>query len=242
MLVFVSDVHLTEPHTKKYEVFLSLLEEFRDSASMTEIFLCGDVFDLWLGHKSYFFSKHKKIIDLLIEIAKNKKVHIFEGNHDFAFKSSWWEKHSISIHKEKYEFTKFGKRFFVCHGDLLNKEDYSYRLLRWYLRSFIVKLQLLIFPGFLLNFIGNLFSSTESKSNKSYSLGMKEEFLKKWRHWIRAFKKNHEADVFICGHYHVRLSEKIDELETHNLGSWLGKTYKYFTYSEEGYEFKTLNP
>ena len=67
MLIFVSDVHLTKPHTKKYEAFLSLLKKSRDDESIEELFLCGDVFDLWLGHKRYFFKKHEVLINLLNE-------------------------------------------------------------------------------------------------------------------------------------------------------------------------------
>jgi UDP-2,3-diacylglucosamine hydrolase len=240
MLVFVSDVHLTEPHTKKYEAFLSLIKECRDNDSIEEFFLCGDVFDLWLGHKSYFLKKHEQLINLLKEVASKKKVHIFEGNHDFHFKTSWWLQHNIKVHKESYEFSYQGEKFLVCHGDLLNKRDYGYRLLRWYFRSWLVKLQILIFPGILLNFIGSLLSTTDSKSSRVYGDQDKENFLKKWRVWVKEFKKEKDFDVFLCGHYHVRLIEEVDGLKTLNTGSWLGKNYKYLIYDNKKAEFKSI--
>lgn len=242
MLVFVSDVHLTEPHTKKYEVFLSLLEKFKSDDKMTELFLCGDVFDLWLGHKSYFFKKHEKLIGLLIEIGKTKKVHLFEGNHDFGFSKKWWNEKSIMVHKENYQFVHDGKKIYVCHGDLLNKEDYSYRLLRWFFRSYVAKILIFLIPGLILNIIGNLLSSTDSKSLKTFNSTDKEKFLEEWSIWIKKFSEENDVDVFICGHYHVRLNQKVNGIETFNLGSWLGEKYKYLAYSLKGSDFVEIEP
>ena len=237
MLVFVSDVHLTRPHTKKYEAFLSLLKKCRDDKKVEQLFLCGDVFDIWLGHKSYFFNKHKDVVSLLKEISALKKVHIFEGNHDFHFKASWWRKHQIEIHKESYEFDYDNKKWFVCHGDLLNQKDYGYKFLRWYFRSWFAQFLIFILPGALLNAIGEALSTTEYKSSKNFKHPSKEVFLKNWENWIRELKKSKDFDVFVCGHYHVRLKEKIDNIETYNLGSWLGQNYKYFSYDSGRAEF-----
>ena len=241
MLVFVSDVHLVKPRIEKYEIFLSLLEEFRDNEKIEQVFLVGDIFDLWVGHKNFFFKKHSKLIGLLKEIALKKKVHVFEGNHDFYFKKSWWKKHAIEIHKEEYEFTYLNKKWFVCHGDLLNKKDYGYRFLRWIFRSWFFGFLFFILPGSVWNFIGESLSSTESKSSKIYSSQSKENFLKKWRVWIEELRKTKDFDVFVCGHYHVRLMEKVGGKETYNLGSWLEKTHMYFKYDEKGPKFKVLS-
>ena len=239
MLVFVSDVHLTKPQTKKYETFLSLLKECRDNDKIEQLFLVGDIFDLWLGHKSFFFKKHEILINLLKEVALIKKVHIFEGNHDFHFKKKWWNKYSIEIHKNNYQFTYKNKKWLVCHGDLLNKKDYGYRFLRFLFRLWISKFIIFLLPGSVLNFIGETLSTTGSKSSKIYGSQSEKDFLKKWRFWIKELKKREDFDVFLCGHYHVRLMEEIEGVETYNTGSWLDKNYRYLVYDASGPKFNS---
>lgn len=243
MFVFVSDVHLTKPHTKKYGVFLNLLETCLNDPNLKELFLVGDVFDLWLGHKPFFLKEHARLISLLESIAKTKKVHIFEGNHDFHFKKSWWAQRGVTIHSESYEFSVNDKNWYVCHGDLLNKSDYGYRSLRWLFRSLFIQTLIKVLPGKVLYKIGASLSSTDSKAtqvyNKEHSL---ERFKKKWSLWLNDFFRKHpQVNVFICGHYHVRLQEIIDGKETLNLGSWLGEgDYKYLHYDGEQFSFKPV--
>ena len=243
MFAFVSDVHLTKPHTQKYGVFLNLLETCLKDQNLKELFLVGDVFDLWLGHKSLFIKEHEKLISLLESIAKTKKVHIFEGNHDFHFKKSWWAKKGITIHSESYEFSENNKKWYVCHGDLLNKSDYGYRSLRWLFRSLFVQGLVKILPGKLLYKIGAGLSSTDSKATQVYNKEQSlESFKQKWRRWLKDFFKKHPSvDVFVCGHYHVRLQESVEGKETFNLGSWLVEgDYKYLHYDGERFSFKPV--
>lgn len=243
MFVFVSDVHLTKPHTKKYGVFLNLLENCLHDQNLKELFLVGDVFDLWLGHKPFFLKEHEKLIRLVESIAKVKKVHIFEGNHDFHFHKKWWAKKGITVHKENYEFKASDKNWYICHGDLLNKNDLGYRSLRWFFRSLFVQGLIKILPGKLIYKIGTSLSSTESKATQVYHKKQSfEGFKKRWRSWLTDFFKEHPSvDVFICGHYHVRLHDFMGKRETLNLGSWLGdEGYKYLHYDGERFSFKLV--
>ncbi len=254
MLAFVSDVHLTEPHTKKYEVFLSFLENCKDNKDLEQLFLVGDIFDVWLGHKSFFLKKHEQLLLLLQEIAKTKKVHIFEGNHDFHYNKNWFKKKSILIHKDSYEFVYEQKKWFVCHGDLLNSKDYGYRFFRAFMRTSFIKLLIWLLPGQFSYKVGRMLSSTDAKTQKDYSSFSKEEFIKKWKIWTSRLRQKKDFDVFVCGHYHVRLTENLifekevalnnkrqNTLETYNLGSWLGKSFKYLRVDKKKSEFITIN-
>ena len=143
----------------------------------------------------------------------------------------------------RHTFKVNNKKWFICHGDLLNKKDYGYRFMRVFFRSFISKLLIKILPGSFLLRIGESLSSTESKASQVYDVGQsKESFLKKWRIWLKKFFiKQRDVDVFICGHYHVRVIDDINQVKTVNLGSWLNENDLKYLYTDgEKFEFKSV--
>ena len=239
MHVFVSDVHLNKPQSNRYGAFLRLLDKIIENKDITDFYLVGDIFDLWVGDRNVFRSKHPDVLKKIEQIAELKKIHYFEGNHDFQLGNFWTSK-KINIYPNEAWFEIKGRKFLVSHGDLLDKEDKSYRKLRWFFRTPLMRLLIKVFPESILSWIGSTMSTTEQKEKPS--LEQERDFLSKWSKWTQNLYKETPFDVFICGHYHFRTDFIFNDGEARavNLGTWLDDKNQVLVYKPEDQDLKFL--
>lgn len=225
MYVFVSDVHLNEPQSKRYGAFLLLLDQVLKHDNLEELFLVGDIFDLWLGDRKVFRKLHGPVIERIEKIAKIKPVHYFEGNHDFQL-GSFWSDMGVKIYPGEHVFELKGQKVLVGHGDLLDKEDKEYLKLRWLFRTPLFKLLIKVLPESILFKIGDALSTTEQK--EAPTAAQSSEFFDKWKTWTEDLYKERPYDVFICGHFHFRVSTTVSEGDAKaiNLGTWLDGNFE----------------
>ncbi len=229
MFIFVSDTHLNKPQSKRYGAFLDLLDKVNEDESIKELFLVGDIFDLWLGDRNIFIKMHKSVLDKIATIAKKKKVHYFEGNHDFQL-GKFWVNMGVNIYSGEHEFILNGQKVLVSHGDLLNQEDRVYLKMRWFFRTFFARFLIKVLPQILLFKIGTFLSATGVKKTPT-----KEEtthFLKNWEKWTTALYERRPYDIFICGHYHFNADTilKKSRARAVNLGTWLNGDFSVFKF------------
>lgn len=231
MFIFVSDVHLTEPHSKRYGAFLHLLDRVLSDNEVEALFLVGDIFDLWLGDRKVFIDRHPEVLKKITEIAKIKKIHYFEGNHDFQL-GKMWKKMGVLVYPAEHSFQLNGKNVLVSHGDLLDKEDKSYLRLRWFLRTPLAVMLIKTLPHFILTKVGEALSTTEQKEASTPKL--RKSFLLNWKKWTEELYQRTPYDIFICGHHHFRLITPVlaDKAEAVNLGSWLEEDLKVLEFGE----------
>ncbi len=226
MFIFVSDVHLDKPQSKRYGAFLRLLDEIKDDASIKEFFLVGDIFDLWLGDRAIFIQKHKVVLEKIREVAKVKKVHYFEGNHDFQL-GVLWDDMGVKVYPGEHEFNLKGQKVLVSHGDLLDQTDKNYLRMRWFFRTAFVKFLIRVLPEKFLLALGAVLSTTEQKVSPTEEA--KKEFEKNWKVWTKELHSQRPYDVFICGHYHFNADLMLpDGARAVNLGTWLDGEFSVF--------------
>lgn len=240
MFIFVSDVHLDEPHSKRYGAFLCLLDRVLSDERITGLFLVGDIFDLWLGDRKVFVQKHPLILEKIKKIAATKEVHYFEGNHDFQLGKFWRDK-GVLVHPGEYSFLSGGKTILVSHGDQLNQEDKNYLKLRWFFRTALARFLIKTLPNFILLKIGEGLSTTGQKSAPTKE--QRSDFLVKWKKWTESLYAEKKYDVFICGHYHFRVKTDVSSgaAQAVNLGSWLeGEDFQILEFEDCRAEFKKV--
>lgn len=239
MHVFVSDVHLNEPQSKRYGAFLRLLDKIIEKKEITDFYLVGDIFDLWLGDRKVFKSMHPNVLKKIEQIAELKNVHYFEGNHDFQL-GSFWKKRGVRVYSYEAWFEIKGQKFLVSHGDLLDKEDKSYIRMRWFFRTFFSRVLIKLLPQSFLYWVGATMSTTEQKGKPS--LEQEKEFLSKWSKWTQDLYKKKSFDVFICGHYHFKTDFVFNNGEARavNLGTWLDGENQVLAYDSESQDLKFL--
>ncbi len=218
--VFVSDVHLTEPDSERYQIFLQFLN-LLSKKTVKRLVLLGDIFDLWVGRHQYFVSKHSELVQILGSLkSKGTEIHYFEGNHDLYLKDFFGNNLGFEIHPDSYEVVWDGLKIRMEHGDLANPDDRGYLFLRSFLRNVLTKNLIRNIPGKLVNKIG------ESASHKSrdYTDHLNVDSKNLVRDYAKRLASTSDFDVLITGHTHqkddVKLSLEDREIRSINLGSW----------------------
>ena len=248
---FISDLHITRSGDKPAVLFLSFLRELNERANTSpvpiQLFLVGDIFDLWIGGHDYFVNAFSEIVTSIRALVKNGvTVHYFEGNHDLHLATFWQNEVGAKVHADAATFMINGKIVRVEHGDLINPNDKGYLFLRAFLRTAPLKALSLNLPSAIVKAIGESASraSRAYTSNQTGSKGLPEESIRNLirAHAMRVGRHTH-FDLLIAGHVHVTDDETFDvdgrEIRSVNLGSWFDGA-KAFVLDQSGGRFQII--
>ena len=113
--VFVSDVHLGSKGCRA-----DLLLEFLKSVEVENLYLVGDIFDLWAMRKGFFWpQEHNNVVRTILGKAKGgTRVIYIPGNHDEDLREFCGSVFgNLEIHREYVHGTADGRKLLVMHGD-----------------------------------------------------------------------------------------------------------------------------
>jgi UDP-2,3-diacylglucosamine pyrophosphatase LpxH len=113
--VFISDVHLGFRGCRA-----EFLLEFLQSIETDNLYLVGDIIDLWSLKKSFYWPQaHNNVIRTILGKAKRgTRVIYVPGNHDCAFREyAGMVFGNVEVHRDIVHETADGRRFLVLHGD-----------------------------------------------------------------------------------------------------------------------------
>jgi len=183
--IFLSDAHLRREGAENYRFLLQFFEELkkgigkqvnektpctavsspaRGTKPIDALYLMGDFFDFWFGKGDRYYPGFDRIIQSLREMKEmGVQIHLFEGNHDFFLGDFFSDRLGIRVYKNDASIDLDGHRIYVAHGDLVDRSNRSYLLLRKFLRSRFVYVLQGILPSRLLWRIA-LLSSDASKA------------------------------------------------------------------------------
>jgi UDP-2,3-diacylglucosamine hydrolase len=163
-LLFISDLHIYGPEDPYYGALLKVLREVAEPGDT--VVLAGDLFDLFVGNKKVFLNRYSAFLQTLQEAVKRGiTLHYIEGNHDFLIDRAFRTVPGLNLHGHHVELAVAGKKFFVAHGDTVDRSDYSYLLLRAFFRSPVMRGLVMLIPGTWLDEFGK-FSSKKSRNRK----------------------------------------------------------------------------
>jgi UDP-2,3-diacylglucosamine hydrolase len=133
-LFAVSDLHIEGPDDPLYRNLLKWIHDHPRNGD-TLVFV-GDLFDLFIGTTKLFSERYHAFIDEL-KAASNRgvQIHYLEGNHDFLLNKIFETVSNVRIYTGDFDCSLGGKRFLFSHGDLANPKDFSYRILKKFYRS-----------------------------------------------------------------------------------------------------------
>jgi UDP-2,3-diacylglucosamine hydrolase len=215
-LLFLSDIHY-----KNGEMFLNFLKSIYKSYD--KIYIVGDLFEFYYGY-DFLFCHHVKLIELLKEISDEKKVYIFEGNHEYKLEAIKKFLPNIEIVKKELIENIDAKLFYIEHGDCIDKKDKTYRLFRSILKNpFTLKIIKLISPVFLLK-LAHIASKISKNNLKNKALRKTDIALEEFA--TQLIKKG--FDYVILAHTHNPLLKTIDNGIYANIGDFC----EHFTYIE----------
>lgn len=231
---FVSDIHIRSMQEERAEKFLLFLR-YLNHTNTQNLFLLGDIFDLWVADHEYFQNRYKPIIDEIQRLVSERvSVHYFEGNHDLHLKIFWQDQLGVKVHDGPY-FQRIANWYVrMEHGDLTNPYDKGYIFLHKFLRTNALKTISHHLPGFLVHWIGN----KASLVSRNYTKDL--EFEKSTKEMVREHAQKvaaqEKTDFIITGHTHVRdefqFSSGLSIVTLINLGSWFEEKQMVFFLEE----------
>lgn len=222
--IFVSDVHLSDPKAPQWSSFLGFLKGLTKD-KLTDLFLVGDIFDLWVADHNYFKIQYKIFIDELLRLKKSGiEIHFFEGNHDLYLKSFWQDQLGFKVYQGPTYFEINDLNVRVEHGDEMDPSDRGYIFLRAFLRMPFVKWFNIKMPEKLITKIGEKASAKSRAYTSKVKIINNEQAIDLIRvHAENAFMEM-PFDVIVSGHVHVSDEYEFDVAglkgKSFNLGSW----------------------
>ena len=224
-IYFISDVHLGAPDAdsslEREKKLVFFLDSIKDKA--TDLFLLGDIFDMWFDYKRVAPRGFVRLLGKLAELSDNGvQLHYFIGNHDMWVFDYFEKEIGAKIYREPVAFEFNGKKFLLGHGDGLGPGDFSYKFIK---RIFAGKLNQWLFARLHPNFglgLANLLSKKSRIANGNFEEAADEtenEYLVKY---CRNRLENEYFDYFIFGHRHIAMDIVLNDKSRYiNLGEWV---------------------
>ncbi|HET57970.1 MAG TPA: UDP-2,3-diacylglucosamine diphosphatase [Deltaproteobacteria bacterium] len=158
-VVFLSDAHLRDERDEGYRLLLRFMKELEGTTD--HLVIAGDLFDFWFCDGAKIYPEFGTIIQALINLRKSGvRISLIEGNHDF-FMQEAFRGTGIEIIPDEIVLEIDGARIYIAHGDLVDRSNKRYLMLRRLLRSgFFFRLQRLLPAGLLWKIAGRCSSSS----------------------------------------------------------------------------------
>lgn len=214
--IYLADAHLRSPADSNYRLLLNFLEEER--GQLRTLFLLGDIFDFWIGYPHVVFSPSVPLLEAFRRLREGGTEIVYvEGNHDFHLGPYFRDVLGCRILPDGGAVERDGKKIFLTHGDLINRKDRMYRLLRGLLRSKPLRIVMHIVPPDWTWKISR-WSSRRSRLHAAERRRRSPEKL------LQAHARERFAEGFdavISGHFHIPLQQTTEAGTMIALGDWI---------------------
>lgn len=135
-VIFLADAHLKgldDPNQNSLCTFLGGL------GPVDKLVILGDLFEFWTGFNDVVYYHYLPVLTGLLALRKNGTEIIYiEGNHDFFMGPFFTDVLGAEVHANPFEFELEGKRFYLGHGDTVDR-NLRYGFWRALSRSFIFR-------------------------------------------------------------------------------------------------------
>lgn len=130
---FASDLHLSQDTPKTLEAFERWLISI--SSAESQIFLLGDIFEVWLGEDYSDEVVTKVRLALSRSSDSGTKIHFMQGNRDFLLGHEFCESTGMDFLPDPEFINCNGMPILITHGDQLCTDDKAYQKFRQMSRS-----------------------------------------------------------------------------------------------------------
>ncbi|MFZ3207518.1 MAG: UDP-2,3-diacylglucosamine diphosphatase [Geobacteraceae bacterium] len=222
--IFIADAHLKQTDDENYRKLLKFLAGLRGATDT--LFIVGDLFEFWIGHP---FNHYTPVLEELRALrASGVNIVYFEGNHDFHMGPFFEDTLAARVYPGPAILELDGKRVYICHGDQINRREYSYRLLRLIFHNPLTRLLSQLAPPAVSSFIAARLSAKSRRNHRQHRAmwdyaGIIREFA------AERFREG--CDVVITAHFHTPFMERSADKSGRvllSLGDWI----THFSYGE----------
>lgn len=227
-IYFLSDAHLgiesQEHESHKEKQLLSFFRHLENHADT--LYILGDLFDFWFDYRWVIPRHYLNIISALKRLTEHGvKVIYCIGNHDFWLGNFFNDDLNIEVHREPIQMEMDGHRFYIGHGDGINKKDIGYLFLKAILRSPITALACRLMHPDLTFSLARWFSSISRKHRAD--LDHREPYINFAK---ELFQEGCQFVVF--GHTHDPMTLHLNGCTYINTGDWINH-FTYAVYSKD---------
>lgn len=190
-LSVLSDLHIHGPDDPVYRSLLRVIGMASGEGEV--VVLAGDIFDLFVGDKEIFRNRYADFFAAAAEsLKRGVQIHYIEGNHDFLINRAFRGMDGFFVHSQEVSLELDQVRFFIAHGDLVDRSDVGYQMLRQLFRSAAMEAFVRLTPGVVLDLIGRT-SSRYSRQKNSYRQHLRDEVTP-----ARAARQRSVFHAFAC--------------------------------------------
>ncbi|MGB7904807.1 MAG: UDP-2,3-diacylglucosamine diphosphatase [Steroidobacteraceae bacterium] len=216
--VFISDVHLGFKGCRA-----EFLLDFLRRVECEQIYLVGDIIDLWSLQRSFYWPQaHNDVIRTILGKAKHgTRVVYVPGNHDRAFRDhDGLTLGNVEICLEAIHETADGRRFLVLHGDEFDSIVRASPLLESLgNRAYAAALRLNRYVNAVRQMLGYPYWSLAAFLKHKVKNAVK--YIANFERALAVEAQRRGVDGVICGHIHRAEITEIDGILYCNDGDWV---------------------
>lgn len=225
---FVSDIHLKSVQERNAIIFLSFLRQLKHQSKKrpVELFLLGDIFDLWISDHHVFVNRFEAILfEMKDLVAHGVPIYYFEGNHDVHLDVYFEKEIRAEVFVKAHFFERDGHTLRIEHGDYINPDDKVYHKYLQIIRNPWIEQIGHTIPGGIWDSLGQAASRwSRKKGMNRRKRTARKGFSPMLIDYTKKVYEHRDFDVLITGHIHERIDETLTvngkRVRTINLGSW----------------------
>ena len=216
--VFVSDVHLGSKGCRA-----DLLLEFLKSVEVENLYLVGDIFDLWAMRKGFFWpQEHNNVVRTILGKAKGgTRVIYIPGNHDEDLREFCGSVFgNLEIHREYVHGTADGRKLLVMHGD---EFDTVVKCSPWLAKLGSNVYDFLLGLNRHVNAVRRLCGMPywSLASYLKHKAKTAVQYIASFEQAVAHAARKRGVDGVVCGHIHRAEISDIDGVQYCNDGDWV---------------------
>jgi len=216
--VFISDVHLGFKGCRAADLL-----EFLDQVECEQLYLVGDILDLWaLQRRFYWPPEHNDVLRSILDKARRGvRVVYVPGNHDRLFRDyDGWVIGRVEIAREIVHETADGRRLLVRHGD---EFDSVIRASPWLEslgnRAYAFVLRLNRYVNAVRRRFGYPYWSVAAFLKHKVKNAV--QYIANFERAVAVEARRIGVDGMVCGHIHRPEIRDIDGVAYCNDGDWV---------------------
>lgn len=193
---FISDLHLSSERPDILELFVAFLE--KEATTADELYILGDLFEVWLGDDYYEPELESTIIALKRFSDTGKPLYVLHGNRDFLMGADFEALTGCKLLPDPSLIKLKGKSTLISHGDEMCIDDTEYMEFRRMVRD----------PQWQQAFLAKpveeriAFARQARSESKSQTRQKAMEIMDVNQREVEKLMSNHQVDLLIHGHTH----------------------------------------
>ena len=132
-VLLISDLHLQESRPDLTRAFVDFTA--RVPAQCRELFILGDLFELWIGDDAESPLAETVAASLRALSGRGVNIHLMHGNRDFLIGEAYAARCGASLIGEPHRLRVTGSEWLLLHGDSLCTDDQPYQEFREMVRD-----------------------------------------------------------------------------------------------------------